>query len=125
MSELRISLDLRAGWTARFSSRLREDRIYFAIIGIFFALAAGLDRLTDRSYLLETTRAYLNCWTAVAFTMFAAVFAVQFLSRAVSDRHERPFELLYDVLASIFTPEKVAGLVLSAALAVFMGAFTT
>ncbi len=56
--------------------------------------------------------------------MFAATLSMQFVSRAVRDRHERPFDLLYDVLKFFFTPETVAGLILSAALAVFMGAFT-
>lgn len=124
MTELQLAMGQQFGWTARFLVRLREDRVYFSIIGVFFALTAGLDRLTDHSYLLETTYAYLNFWMAVALTMFAAALSMQFVSRAVRDRHERPFELLYDVLKFIFTPETVAALILSAALTVFMGAFT-
>ncbi|MEI9915459.1 MAG: hypothetical protein WDN29_06205 [Methylovirgula sp.] len=107
MTELQLAMGQQFGWTARFLVRLREDRVYFSIIGVFFALTAGLDRLTDHSYLLETTYAYLNFWMAVALTMFAAALSMQFVSRAVRDRHERPFELLYDVLKFIFTPETV------------------
>ncbi len=123
---MRAPLSTRAGrWSTLTVDRIGQDRMHYSVIAFFVAVTAATANWLHRDYLIATVAGYLMLWADLAAATLAVCFTFAFALRAWKERPRSPIALAKEVTLALFVPNRVAGLVLYLALAVFMGAFTT
>jgi hypothetical protein len=110
-------------WLRRFRIALAADRAFYLVVAAMLAAALALGAVFGRRYVQQLAPSYLSVWLNLAAFFVAAVLSLSICRRLASQRSERPFAVVADVLRSGFPPERAAGLALFAALGLFMSSF--
>lgn len=111
-------------WARRFRQALLGDLPIHLVIGVYFASAGLLTLAFGRVHPAALGLSYLDAWGSIALWLLASLLCLRVGVRIARNPSGAPLRQAESILAQELSPERISGLLLFLAMAVFMGAFT-